>query len=67
MSFMQDSPRCEKRLDWEATQRKAKDMSRAELLGAMRDCQRCIEKGVDAGYYRDELSVYQKELRRRYN
>lgn len=59
-------------LDWAATEAKAKKMTDTALHYAVLDCRESVRvmgnfvfKGKDAGYYRDELSVYSRELTRR--
>ena len=54
-----------KTLDWESKQRKARNMTNAELNYAIEDCRACVRLGIDDGYYLDEISVYRKELDKR--
>lgn len=66
MSYMQlTCAGSAKQLDWKRTTEAAERMTYSELLAAITDCQHTIEAGVDEGYYRDELSVYERELRTR--
>ena len=58
-------------IDWTATEARAKRMGLAQLRYALSDCQHAARVvpedaiGKDAGYYRDEASVYFRELSRR--
>jgi len=65
-------------IDWIAKGNLASKMRDAELLWAHKDCVETAEamdaierkygatlRGKDAGYYRDEASIYEAELRRR--
>lgn len=61
-------------LNWAAVERRALQMSDAELNYAARDAAEAASaldgaeglSGKDSGYYRDEASVYRRELARRY-
>jgi hypothetical protein len=65
-----------KQLDWEATEARARSMSVACLLYAIKDCREAAEAAWQLekagnpvsktqGYYHDELGVYAQELERR--
>lgn len=65
-------------INWIAKGELAAKMKDAELVWALKDCVETAEamdaverkhgatlRGKDAGYYRDEASIYEAELRRR--
>lgn len=59
-------------VNWTVTEAKAARMTDAQLVYARRDAREAAEAlegavvpGKDAGYYRDEASVYARELARR--
>lgn len=59
-------------LDWSAVEARARKMSVAELHYARLDAAKTADalegaevRGKDAGYYRDEASVYAREMDRR--
>ena len=61
-------------IDWKATEEKAARMTGDELFGALADIRNTLDKadaldrenGTDnGGYYRDESSVYWRELQKR--
>jgi len=63
-------------IDWNATAEKAKNMTSAQLHGALLDIAKTLpsadamdrENGTDnGGYYRDEASIYRAEQTRRSN
>lgn len=63
-------------IDWESVEAKAKCMSAGALQGAIQDVLATLhfadamdreDQGNRGGYYRDELSVYRAELKRRQN
>jgi hypothetical protein len=57
-----------KQLDFEATEAKAKSMTVAELAYARTDASKAaaaLDPLPAAGYYRDEASVYHRELQSR--
>ena len=57
----------EKQINWKAKEALAKKMSISELQYGIADCLKCIEIGLDGGYYADEASIYRKELKERLN
>ena len=63
-----------KRIDWAAAIDRAEGMSMSALLYAIGDCQKTLPSAdamdralgsCDGGYYRDEISVYRAEIKRR--
>lgn len=61
-------------IDWQATEEKAARMTGDELFGAILDIRRTLENadaldredgGDRGGYYRDEASVYWREITKR--
>ena len=59
-------------IKWTEKQNYAKHLSISELCFAIADCQDTIrilgegdQIGKDANYYRDEISIYREEIRRR--
>lgn len=61
-------------IDWQATEEKAARMTGDELFGAIQDIRRTLEHadeldrqdgGDRGGYYRDEASVYWREITKR--
>ena len=61
-------------IDWQATENKAARMSPDELWGAIADISRTLPTADDldrtngtdnGGYYRDEASVYHREIAKR--
>lgn len=56
----------EKVYDFAKGEKKAREMTDAELHYAIYDCGLCVATGVDSGYYSDEAATYRKELWRRH-
>jgi len=63
-----------KKIDWDRMEKRAMEMTDAELFYAILDCVKTTENfdkmdredGLDrAGYYRDEASIYLEERRKR--
>lgn len=52
-------------VDWDFEAKRARGWSAEALAFAIRDCQDCIAQNVDPDYYRDQVSVYHAEQRKR--
>jgi len=61
-------------IDWNAVAAKAEQMTNVELHYAILDCQKTlphsdaldrVDGGDRGGYYRDEISIYRKEMKDR--
>lgn len=55
----------QRQLDFATKARIARSLSPLALEHAIRDCRMCIAQNVDPDYYRDEISVYHQEIKRR--
>jgi len=55
----------ERKLDFVTKTMYARRLSPLALEHAIRDCRACIAQGIDPDYYRDEISVYHLEIKRR--
>lgn len=51
--------------NWKREQSKAKGMTTKQLKHAIQDAQRALDAGVNPGKYKDQISVYRKELNKR--
>lgn len=51
--------------DFIVQKKKARMMTQAELYYAIEDCRECILLDINPDKYRDQISVYRAELKRR--
>lgn len=54
-------------LDFKSKELYAKALTIEELAHAIKDCLTCVQLGVNPDKYRDEISVYRREARRRFS